>query len=721
MTTLPHPAAVIWSYPDTPDPVTETVDTITDYYFVDPTESVNDMGQSILTWDEGDQVRGILLPSALVPDGGDMVSSGSGTSVRVRAVDPYDALRMSSAGVPQPVAVIEAEILRGGGALAQELDAAVAVDNTVATLVLETGLGVFVRFSGDWQLLAEDSESLEDLSLVSVAPEALAVFDAADAAGQTVSVFDMPIPSPDTSDLQDTVLYPIPQMDDEQISQDGVITAAGLSIPAIDTADDLPLALRYAQSHPAARWYVAKRAAVLGQKVPVDWLVRTQIGDRDQVEDMVSFDLSSPAGVQAAAIDYLLLLRAGKVADRTELWSRLTRSLIAAARRFELLNDPVIVAALDWRAWMHPRGRDGQFIKAAALIDIFRDVNASSTNKDRRRARVSKLTPEGIQVTYADGKDDVPGYPDLIPRSETKRIQLAPKSKASLSNPDLLSPSPNSRKEAQHDPALLEQYTKELHKPGTSGPLHIIENPDGTYQFTPERQALHDKIIAHFLEGKTPVPQGEQTVFSVLGGGPAAGKSTLQRSGLNPELDTETSNTVLINADEIKDLLPEYNQMRFSDDEATYKNAANFVHEESSYLTQRLTNHAIDGNYDAVLDGTGDSSVASMMRKINAARSKGYQVNGFYATVDTDEAVARMIARGEVERRFVPEEIVRKTHAGVSEVLPLLAKEFDSVSLFDTSERGKAFPIMTGSRGNDFIIQDRQRWQDFLNKAKADD
>jgi hypothetical protein len=55
--------------------------------------------------------------------------------------------------VPQPLIAVQAEVLRGG-VLAQELDAVVAPDNTVATLMLETGVGTFVRYSGDWQLLS---------------------------------------------------------------------------------------------------------------------------------------------------------------------------------------------------------------------------------------------------------------------------------------------------------------------------------------------------------------------------------------------------------------------------------------------------------------------------------------------------------------------------------------------------------------------------------------
>jgi hypothetical protein len=51
-----------------------------------------------------------------------------------------------------------------------------------------------------------------------------------------------------------------------------------VAIPRIDTADDLTLGIRYADRHPYARWYVIKRAAVLGavDRLP-HWPERTEV------------------------------------------------------------------------------------------------------------------------------------------------------------------------------------------------------------------------------------------------------------------------------------------------------------------------------------------------------------------------------------------------------------------------------------------------------------
>jgi hypothetical protein len=216
--------------------------------------------------DDGDTIRGVILSS--VEDQGDhiMGTDEGGQIVRFRDLDPYDAVMMSAAGVPQPLQVVQAHVLRGG-VLADSLDALVAADNTVATLMLETGMGTFVRYAGDWQLLSDSTGSLDDLAVVSVAPGALDVWDAADSASTTISIFDLPLVGDDGNPIN-----PEPQVD---IETTAAIAASGISIPQITTIEDLDLGLRYANAHPEARWYVTKRARALAAsgRIPSYWNV----------------------------------------------------------------------------------------------------------------------------------------------------------------------------------------------------------------------------------------------------------------------------------------------------------------------------------------------------------------------------------------------------------------------------------------------------------------
>lgn len=197
-----------------------------------------------------------------------------GSYARVRALDPYDGVRRSRAGVPQPLEVLQAEIQRSGGVVAQELNAVVAADNSVVTLILETGIGTYVRFSGDWQQLSPDSTALEDTYLLEVSPEALTLFDGADMANTTLSAFDLPrmetLPSGEQVRLTPE---PVGLESSNSLLSEGVLVAAGTSIPTVDTLDDLGVAIRYAKVNPGARWYVTKRARILGASsmIPSDW------------------------------------------------------------------------------------------------------------------------------------------------------------------------------------------------------------------------------------------------------------------------------------------------------------------------------------------------------------------------------------------------------------------------------------------------------------------
>jgi hypothetical protein len=263
---FPNPAMVEITNNTVTDPVTDTSEDQIKLQPVAGLAAGNDVGGISVGWDENDMIRGVILAS--VEDQGDWIvgTSPEGQQYRFRDLDPYDAVDMSGAGVPQPLAVVQAHVLRGG-ALADDLDAVVAADNTVATLMLETGLGTFVRYGGDWQLLSDDSGALDDLSLVSVAPGALSVWDAADSAGQTISVFDLPLKGDDGG-----AINPEPGVDVETAA---AIAASGVAIPQIDRVEDLDLAVRFANTHPEARWYVTKRAKALAAsgRVPAHWNV----------------------------------------------------------------------------------------------------------------------------------------------------------------------------------------------------------------------------------------------------------------------------------------------------------------------------------------------------------------------------------------------------------------------------------------------------------------
>lgn len=234
--------------------------------------------------------------------------------------------------------------------------------------------------------------------------------------------------------------------------------------------------------------------------------------------------------------------------------------------------------------------------------------------------------------------------------------------------------------------------------------------PDGT--FTPERQALHDDIVARHLEGIRSVPKNQKPVYEMLGGGAGAGKSTVIKSGV-ADVKSRTQ-AVHINADDIKEMIPEV-QDKIGKKE---KDWAAFGHEESSYLAKRVMAASIESRKHVVLDGTGDGSVDSVLSKIASARRAGYTVKGTYVTVPTDVAVARAEARAVKSGRQVPSTVIRNTHAGVSKIFPQVASQFDEIVLVDNTI--EPIVIARGTANKPLQILDQLRFNNFLGKSDPD-
>lgn len=221
-------------------------------------------------------------------------------------------------------------------------------------------------------------------------------------------------------------------------------------------------------------------------------------------------------------------------------------------------------------------------------------------------------------------------------------------------------------------------------------------------QLTPERQALHEKIIAGALAGSA---RSADPTATFMGGGPASGKSA-----------TGKMRGVVINPDDVKAQLPEYAAMKAAGDKA----AAAYVHEESSRVAKKIMDRAVAGKRDFTLDGTGDSHYEKLAGKVTAARKAGYHVHGQYVTVDTGEALKRAQARAAKTGRAVPETFLRETHAAVSGTFrQAIARDlFDSATLHDNNGPQGTPATLIGAkpRGGAWSVKDRAAYARFLAK-----
>jgi len=445
---VPNPAIIEVTIHRT-DPVTSArYDTTSIRYGANVEIQTGDNGL-MLVWDEDeDNTRGTFISEPVDMGGGVLTATAifsnpeaADETLRIRPLDPYDAVTMApDAGVPQPLAVVEAHIMRGG-MLALQLDAVVAPDNTVVTLIIETGMGAYVRYDGEWILLPEGNTALDDMSLVQVAPSALAVWDAGDASGTTVSVADLP-----TKTQGEVETIEMPGEVPAPLEQETAVVAAGNSIPSVNRAEDLPIAVRYAIMHPDSRWYVVKRAHALGalDKIPQEWQlgkvapeVLPEFPTADDGVILPFEEATAASAVVAAAKQYVQLCVNG-----TEPLG-FFGSFIMRAREHRLLDHPAIIAAIDWRDWLHPRGKDGKFIEKFGMVNVFSDPDSLPGDRSaaRRRAQVVDLTPNGAKLEYVDAlgnpkaADPAAGFPEIIPTQQiVDKLSDAPRAIAILRN-----------------------------------------------------------------------------------------------------------------------------------------------------------------------------------------------------------------------------------------------------------------------------------------------
>lgn len=239
---------------------------------------------------------------------------------------------------------------------------------------------------------------------------------------------------------------------------------------------------------------------------------------------------------------------------------------------------------------------------------------------------------------------------------------------------------------------------------------HMDENG----KLTPEREQLHKQIIDDLLKGKKGV-EGQATM-TMLGGGPASGKSSVMSTKTDGD-----PHKIKVDPDMIKEKLPGYAEMAAKSSEA-----AGFYHEESSALAKRFYEVALKENINVLYDGTGNGKISSVEKKINAARDKGYRVEAKYVTIDTEEAVRRNTARYEHAKaqgenpRLVPDTVVRGTHAAVTDISVQAAKHFDSIEIYDNNgARGQHKLIASGGNGKGLkaVPGQEKAFNDYLNKS----
>jgi len=250
--------------------------------------------------------------------------------------------------------------------------------------------------------------------------------------------------------------------------------------------------------------------------------------------------------------------------------------------------------------------------------------------------------------------------------------------------------------------------TAELYSLGEPQPGVPVRVP-----YDDERAFLHNDILAHFFKGKTPPPGKPHAVFTA--GGPSSGKTSVLDA--NPELLPPAEHTIHIDPDAIKEMLPEYQELRKAKD----RYAAKAVHRESGDIAARMLLEAMEQGFHVVIDGTGDSGQGEFVKQLETVRGHDpetgesrYTVDLIYVNAPVEQAISWAISRAERTGRFVPVPVIRRQHAQVSrnfqnEVVDL--PWLNSLEIIEMGERTATW------RGGSLVVVNPARYAAFIAKA----
>lgn len=206
----------------------------------------------------------------------------------------------------------------------------------------------------------------------------------------------------------------------------------------------------------------------------------------------------------------------------------------------------------------------------------------------------------------------------------------------------------------------------------------------GTY----DRSEFHAAVIKYVSTKGAPITDGRKPILYSTAGGGGAGKSTGLKL-LRAQGKLQDKGAVQVNADDIKDLIPEFIQIKAikNSEGLSDGRAAGVVHEESSMLAKevmrRLTDPAAPVRYDVMYDATMSDGIKGGAEIANWKKA-GFHVRMIAVTIDPLTAIARAALRG-VNGRWVANEILYKAHLGFNRAFDEYASLVDEADLLDNT------------------------------------
>ena len=226
----------------------------------------------------------------------------------------------------------------------------------------------------------------------------------------------------------------------------------------------------------------------------------------------------------------------------------------------------------------------------------------------------------------------------------------------------------DSKGERKIDPKSIELLTEYVNSLPQTKSMYF--DLDG---YTPDRKALHSKIINSFKDNLVCI-ESDEPIAILMGGSPASGKSTFLRKYAPYLLSTEL---LRIDADEIRAMLPEYEGWNASQTHLETKDIVNTL------LSDRTI--GLPCNFDLIYDGTMNNT-KSYIPLITLLKGLGYKIYVVYIdNVPKDEIIERALGRYQRSGRFVPLEVIEDFFSKGKTALNEIKQKADGYMIIDGS------------------------------------
>ena len=320
----------------------------------------------------------------------------------------------------------------------------------------------------------------------------------------------------------------------------------------------------------------------------------------------------------------------------------------------------------------------------------------------RERGQGAKRNAPGERITRAQAKaqgyseEEVAGqtFEDVREKGYQQRLErlrdrVAQAIRGGTEAEDVVAPGDFNDAERTSQARLL-RYAREAASTPTTAEQHAQLDNEGNYVtddngnvvYDTDRAQLHEEIAEVFLRRRRLDEDGKpqlcpecddmegsddpQVLFS--GGGYASGKGGVV-DRIIEEMDAE--NTLVLDPDEIKALLPEFAATLEGDPEANLR-----VFEQAWSIAQVIQRKAQERKLNIVVDGISNGHADEMLARVDSFRAAGYESpRVIYVDIPTEEALSRAADRAKKakkpsDRRHIPEPIMRAVHRDVAATIP---------------------------------------------------